>query len=149
MVFFEKMGETLSMKGREATQKAKDLTELAKLNAKVGQLEGKIKTWYQVIGEKVYHSEKDQDHAGLEAEFDMITEMFSEIGQIKKQIAALKGLQECPSCRAQVDENARFCPKCGAKLEDPWTIEDEDICQADAAKAEEADGEDARDAETP
>lgn len=139
MDFFERAGESLSAKGRSAAQKAKDMAELARLNAQAGRLEGKIKTWYQVIGEKVYHREKDQDHAGLEVEFDMVTGTFAEIGRIKKQIAALKGLQECPSCGEQVDESARFCPECGAKLEDPWTMQDgdEDVCetvQDDAAE---------------
>ena len=140
MDFFEKMGETLSTKGKAATQKAKDLADLARLNAQVGQLEGKIRTWYQGSGEKVYHREKDQDHAGLEVEFDMVTEAFAQIGAIKKQIAALKGLQECPSCKAQVEDSAQFCPKCGAKLEDPWTVVDEDVCEADADSCQ-GDGE--------
>ena len=68
------------------------------------------------------------------------TEAFAQIGAIKKQIAALKGLQECPSCKAQVEDSAQFCPKCGAKLEDPWTVVDEDVCEADADSCQ-GDGE--------
>lgn len=117
MAFFEKVGETISTKGKEAAQRAKGVADLAKLNAQLGQLEGRMRTWYQVIGEKVYQNEKDQEHTGLEVEFDRLNETFAEIGRVKKQIADIKGLQECPACKAQVDSDALFCPRCGAKLE--------------------------------
>ncbi len=126
MAFFEKFGETISTKGKEAAQKAKEVADLAKLNAQIGQLEGKIKTWYQVVGEKVYQSEKDQEHSAMEVEFSMITDAFAEIGRLKKQIADIKGLKECPACHAQVDREAQFCPKCGAKLE-----EEEECCSTE------------------
>ncbi|MBQ7841563.1 MAG: hypothetical protein IJ390_13915 [Lachnospiraceae bacterium] len=132
MDFFSKMGETLSTKGKAATQKAKDIAELTKLSTQVGQLEGKIKSWYQVIGEKVYQSEKDQEHAGLEVEFNMITDAFAEIGRIKKQIAELKGVQVCPGCKAEVPADALFCPKCGAKQEKEALVK-----EAEAEAAEE------------
>lgn len=135
MDFFGKMGEAfsskgkdLSAKGKEAAQKAKDVTEIAKLSTKAGQLEGKIKTWYQVIGEKVYQSEKDQEHAGMEVEFNMITDAFAEIGRIRKQIADLKGVQICPGCGSEIDSEAAYCSKCGTKQEK----------EAEEAPAEEA-----------
>lgn len=127
MAFFEKFGETISTKGKEAAQKAKEVADLAKMTAQVGQLEGKIKTWYQVIGEKVYQNEKDQDHSGMEVEFSTITEAFAEIGRLKKQIADIRGLRKCPKCMAEVDRSAQFCPKCGIKLED----EAEEACEAE------------------
>ena len=122
MDFFGKMGEAFSSKGKEfsekgkaAAQRAKDVAEIAKLSTKAGQLEGKIKTWYQVIGEKVYQSEKAEAFSELEVEFNMITEAFAEIGKIRKQIADLKGVQICPGCSAEIDVEACFCPKCGTK----------------------------------
>lgn len=122
MDFFEKVGSVISTRGKEVAQKAKDTSDLVKLRTEVGQLEGKIKTWYQVIGEKVYQNEKDQDHSGLEVEFGMITEAFAEIGRLKKQIAELRGKQECPVCKAEVSGDSAFCPKCGARMEE------EEVC---------------------
>lgn len=119
MAFFEKLGETLSSTGKAAAQKTKEMADLAKLNSQVGQLEGKIKTWYQVIGEKVYQSEKDQEHSGLETEFGMITDAFAEIGRLKKQITEIRGMKTCPECGADVAKDASFCSKCGAKIEEP------------------------------
>lgn len=132
MAFFEKFGETISTKGKEAAQKAKEVADLARLSAQVGQLEGKIKTWYQVIGEKVYQNEKDQEHSGMEVEFSTITDAFAEIGRLKKQIADIKGLRQCPECDAEVDRSAQFCPRCGAKLEE----EQEDCCTEDCEEQE-------------
>lgn len=124
MDFFGKMGETLSTKGKDAAQKAKDVAELAKLNAQAGQLEGKIKTWYQVVGEKVYQMEKDQDHAGLEEEFTLINDAVAQLAAVKKQIAQIKGIQVCPACKAEVNVEYQFCPKCGEKLEKFEIVED-------------------------
>lgn len=116
MDFFNKLGETLTNKSKEVAQTARDVKDMATLNAKIGQQENKIRTWYQVIGEKVYRAEKDQDHSGLEAEFSMITEAFAEIGRLKQEIEKIKGVKTCPSCKAEVDEGVKFCPECGAKL---------------------------------
>lgn len=117
MAFFDKLSETLTTTGKAAAQKTKEMADLAKLSAQVAQQESKIKTWYQVVGEKVYQQEKDQEHAELEAEFGMITEAFAEIAKLKKQIADIKGVRECAACGADVDAKALFCPKCGAKME--------------------------------
>lgn len=139
MDFFEKMGETISTRGKEAAQKAKGVADLAKLNAQLGQLEGKIKTYYQIIGEKVYQKEKDQEHSGLEAEFDLINDALAEIGRIKKQISEIKGAKVCPECKAEVDVAFLFCPHCGAKFEEE-AAPAEDVCEAcgEEAAAEEA-----------
>lgn len=128
MAFFEKVGETISTKGKEAAHRAKDVADLAKLNTQVGQLEGKIKTYYQIIGEKVYQKEKDQEHAGLEAEFNLINDAAAEIARIKKQISDIKGTKECAVCNAEVDNAFAFCPHCGAKFEEP--AEEESCCEA-------------------
>lgn len=119
MAFFEKVGETISTKGKEAAHRAKDVADLAKLNTQVGQLEGKIKTYYQIIGEKIYQKEKDQEHAGLEAEFDLINDAVAEIARIKKQISDIKGTKECGGCGAEVDNAFAYCPHCGTKFEEP------------------------------
>lgn len=130
MAFFEKVGETISTKGKEAAHRAKGVADLAKLNTQVGQLEGKIKTYYQIIGEKVYQKEKDQDHAGLEAEFTLINDAAAEIARIKKQISDIKGTKECAGCGAEVDNSFAYCPRCGAKFEEPAA----DECCKDAAE---------------
>lgn len=140
MDFFEKMGETITSKSKVAAQKAKGVADLAKMNAQVGQLEGKIKTYYQIIGEKVYLNEKDQDHSGLEAEFDLITDAYVEIGRLKKQIADLKGTKECPGCHAEIDNSFAFCPKCGAKMEEEESAAETAECECGEEAAEETCG---------
>lgn len=122
MDFFNKLGETITNKSREAAQTARDVKNLAALNAKIGQQENKIKSWYRVIGEKVYRMEKDQEHSALETEFSMITDAFAEIGRLKKEIEKIKGVKTCPSCHAEVDDSVKFCPECGAKLESEGNV---------------------------
>ena len=134
MAFFDKLGETISTTSRAAAHKTREVADLAKLSSQASQLEGKIKSWYQVIGEKVYQSEKDQDHSGMEAEFDMITEAFAEIGRIKKQIADIRGVKYCPECGAEVSKDSAFCNKCGAKVEEAEAVPEEEGAAADVVE---------------
>lgn len=143
MGFFEEMGEKITAKSKEVAAKAQGAAKLADLRSQATRLEGKIKSCYQNIGEKVYQNEKDQEHTGLEAEFDSINAAFAELDSIHKQIAKLKGLRKCKSCGAQVDMLAAFCPKCGGKMEEEETPQEG--APEDVVDIQEAEG--AREAE--
>lgn len=126
MDFFNKLGETIANKSKEVVQSARDVKDMASLKAKIGQQESRIKNWYQVIGEKVYRAEKDQEHSALETEFSMITDAFAEIGRLKKEMEKIKGVKTCPSCKAEVDDSVKFCPECGERLMSECSSEIED-----------------------
>lgn len=139
MAVLGKVGKTISTKGKEAAHRAKDVAELAKLSAQVSQLEGKLKAYYQIIGEKVYLKEKDQEHTELEAEFDLINSTVAEIAGIKKQISDIRGTRQCAECRAEVDNSFAFCPHCGTKFEEP-AAEPEDVEEPEEGCCCEEDG---------
>lgn len=50
MDFFEKLGDTITTKGKEVTGKAKDLAEIANLKGQIGTCEDVIKKNYIEIG---------------------------------------------------------------------------------------------------
>ena len=59
MAFFDKLGEKISSKSKEVAQKAKDLTDVTKLNAQVSAEEKTINELYFKIGKAYYESHCD------------------------------------------------------------------------------------------
>lgn len=116
MDFFSKLGETLSATGRDVSQKAKDLTGLAKLNMDVRSKEEYILKQYTEIGKQYYELHK-KDTDPVFAEIPLITEALEEIDRLKEEIADLKGLKKCPACGAMIEAEAVFCKQCGQKYE--------------------------------
>ena len=71
-------------------------------------------------------SEIKSENEGLLA----IEDREESIEAYKKQVAEIKGLDVCPNCKAHLDPNVVFCPKCGSKVEEvveevKETVEDE------------------------
>lgn len=54
MEFFDKIGETITTKGREVSDKAKDIAEVANLKGQIHTCEELIKKRYTEIG-KIYY----------------------------------------------------------------------------------------------
>lgn len=117
MDFFSKLGDTLSATGKDVSQKARDLTGLAKLNMDVRTKEEYVLKQYQEIGKQYYESHKEETQPAYE-EVNRIKETLGEIEELKNEIAELKGLKKCPSCGAAMGAEDNFCTACGAKRED-------------------------------
>ena len=52
MDFLEKLGETITIKGKEAADKAKDMAEIASLKSQISTCEEVMKKNYMEIGKK-------------------------------------------------------------------------------------------------
>lgn len=56
MDFFEKLGDTITTKGKEAADKAKELAEIANLKSQISTCEEIVKKNYMEIG-KIYYEQ--------------------------------------------------------------------------------------------
>lgn len=83
MDFFEKVGETITTKGREVTDKAKDIAEIANLRSQISTCEEVVKKNYLEIGKLYYEQFKD-------AEYDDFAEQCSAVANAKAGIQALE-----------------------------------------------------------
>lgn len=122
MDFFSRLGETLTEAGKDVSQKAKDLTGIAKLNMDIKAKEDYMNKQYAAIGKKYYDLHKE-DEEPLFEEMALITEAAEEIQRMERELADLKGMKKCPSCDASMEQDAMFCPKCGAKYESVYEEE--------------------------
>lgn len=135
MDFFSKLGETITETSKDVSQKARDLTELARLNMNMKKKEDFVQKQYLEIGRQYFSLHKDDEEPFFE-EISVIKEKLQEILQLEMQIAAIKGQKKCQNCGTLLEQDSLFCRKCGAKYEDIFVEEPEEEMEC----AQEEDG---------
>lgn len=117
MDFFDKLGETIVTAGKDVTQKAKDISGVAKLRLDIRSKEEFVEKQYAFIGKKYYEAHKDDDVLDF-AECSVIEEALQSIETMKAQLLELRGAKKCPNCGAEISDGSSFCASCGAKIDD-------------------------------
>ena len=115
MDIFNKIGDTIRSTGKDVSQKAKDLSGIAKLKLDIKMKEDFVEKQYAQIGKKYFEDHKDDEILEFE-EIQIIEEAIEAIKKMQLQILDLKGGKECPNCGAFSDEKAEFCSNCGEHL---------------------------------
>ncbi len=116
MDFFDKLGETIVSAGRDVSQKAKDISGVAKLNLDIRAKEDFVNKQYAEIGRRYYDNHKNDVPVPYE-QFESIAEALESIAQMKRDLNEIKGTRECPKCGVKSADGAAFCASCGAKLD--------------------------------
>lgn len=92
MDFFEKLGDTITTKGKEVTGKAKDLAEIANLKSQINTCEDVIKKNYIEIG-RLYYEKHGQEP---EEEYDEFCRAIANakdgIADLEDRIQKVKGI---------------------------------------------------------
>lgn len=131
MAFFDTLTRVISETGHTVVNKTKDVGEIAKLTARVSELERKMDQTYKIIG-KLYveHYGDDPDEVFKQA-VASIKDKQRRIAGYKEDIRVLRGIRRCSACGADVEANSSFCSKCGAKVEPANVVADVDGIFAD------------------
>lgn len=121
MDFFDKIGKTASQTYKYTAEKTSKLAKEAKLRLKMNEDRSDIDDLYKQIGKKVYEKHVIDDNINikedLEEECTKIDVISQEIESILKEILTLKDRKQCPKCFEQIEKDAQYCQKCGAKQE--------------------------------
>lgn len=118
MDFFDKLGESLAEVGRDVGQKAKEVSEVAKLKLDIRSKEDYVEKQFAALGRAYFEKNKDVEGAEDAEQFFLIREAQAEIERMKAEVLRIQGAEECVQCGAKMPENATFCSNCGAKLND-------------------------------
>lgn len=116
MALFDTMKNKISAAGQTTVQKAKDITEITKLNSTISGAEEKVRELYTTMGYEVYRAYYENplpEVAGLIAE---ITQLHEKIEECKAQIDAINAVKTCPQCGSKVSKEMAFCGTCGFRL---------------------------------
>lgn len=115
MAFFDNMKDTLMTAGRDVTQKAKEVSGVAKLKLDIKAKEEELNKAYIVLGKKYYDMHKEAELP--EQEITNISTLLNEIADLKEEVVKTQGACSCPACGATLPQNTAFCSKCGAKID--------------------------------
>ena len=116
MAFWDNLGQKASETTAKAVQKAKDLSDIAKLNSTISEEENKIYNNYLQIG-KLYAAMHPQDgEEDFRAMIDAINESNQQIQECRQKIQDIKKIVKCPQCGAEVPVGVAFCSACGMAM---------------------------------
>lgn len=118
---FETIKRNASGVANKAAKKTNELTNLAKLNVSVKNMEAKLDGVYEEIGRLFYNAERNgEDYTSEIAALIMKADKFmADIDSTRKQINALRKVVVCEGCGNEISEDAAFCSFCGTKQVKP------------------------------
>ena len=118
MSFFNEMKESLVSAGKDVSQKAKEVSGIAKLKLDVKSKEDFIEKQYAELGRSYFEKHKEDEEPAEAEQFKVIKEALEEVERMKTEILNLQGASECPNCGAKMPMGAAFCSSCGTKMEE-------------------------------
>lgn len=92
MDFFEKVGETITSKGKDVADKAKDLAEIASLRSQISTCEEVIKKNYMEIGRLYYEQFKDAEYNDFTEQCTAVTNAKNGVEVLEDKIREIKGV---------------------------------------------------------
>lgn len=140
MAFFEEISKKITNVGQGVAQQAKNLSDTARLNAKISENKKRMSQLLFEMGNDYYKKHrKDQDCEEQEY-IDQLNVLFHEIVKFQKEIEEIKTSETCKVCGFRVAEGAVFCMNCGTRVgaEEIEVEEDEneDVRQCPACGAD-------------
>lgn len=92
MDILERIGDTISAKGKEAADKAKELAEIANLKSQIGTCEEVIKKNYMEIGKLYFELYGDIPEEPFEKACRSIKNAKGGVTELQNKIKEIKGL---------------------------------------------------------
>lgn len=119
MEFLNKLGKKASETYKEAAEKTSKIAKETKLKMKINENKSKINEIYKEIGKKVYQKHTAEEElcikSDLEEECAKIDILSVEIDTYHKEILEIANKKACINCKEHMNNDARFCPKCGTE----------------------------------
>ena len=100
---------------RVVAEKSKTAAEINNLKRKILYEEERIVEIFADIGKKYYKNPND-DPASFKLLCDDIDTRKRRIKRMRFELNNIKGYKICPKCNFEVEQNNKFCGRCGAVL---------------------------------
>ena len=90
--FVTKIGETISVKGKEVSDKARDLAEIANLKSQINTCEEVVKKNYMEIGRRYYELHGAEPEEDYDEQCRAIANARNGIAELEEKIKEIKGI---------------------------------------------------------
>lgn len=115
---WEDLKGSLFAAGRDVSQKAKEVSEIAKIKMDIRAKEDFVEKQFAALGRVYYETNKDTVAEGEAEQFAVIKEAIDEIGRMEQQLLDIQGVVLCPNCGKKSPIGTCYCSDCGSKLDD-------------------------------
>lgn len=119
MGFFDNLGKKASAAYDATAEKTSKIAKEAKFRMKINEDKSEINNIYKEIGKKVYEKHVREENIDIKTELEeectKLDVLSADIETCLKSILELKEKKQCEECHTEIDLDAIFCPKCGAK----------------------------------
>ena len=130
--------EKLNQVTQSTISKSKEVAEVAKLNVENGSLNQSMKGIYTEVGKYVLENGLLSEDESVAAWASKAADIKADIESNAERIKALKNVNTCPGCGAEVPKTSKFCDKCGTPSVVTSTEplkEDEEVIDAEFSEA--------------
>lgn len=117
MDIFNKAKESLTAAGKGFTQKASDVSGLAKVTMKLKEEEKQLDQSLKDLGSSLYNQYNEQAKQIFPELTENIRQLYAAIQSDKEELAYLKGKKICPNCGEELDGDVQRCTSCGMNVE--------------------------------
>lgn len=131
MAFMEKFNvlkDTVTTKGKEVAQKAKDMADIASINSQIKNEQEAVTRALADIGQQVFDIEKDKEDTPYQKQIAAILKAQINIAKLEEEIAEIKGFKKCPNCGKDMPFENSHCGSCGAEYTAPEIPEAPSVC---------------------
>ena len=138
MDFINKALDSLASVGKEVSQKATDVSAIAKATLQMKEKEKQLQNTLKALGTVLYTQKKEVAEELFPELTELIQILDEELTELKEHVSALKGKKACPGCGKDVADDAKFCSNCGAEMPAAKAEEVVDVEVTEAPEAEES-----------
>lgn len=117
MDIFNKAKESLSAAGKGFTQRASDVSGLAKVTMKIKEEEKQLDQSLKELGALLFNQYNPEAQQLFPQETENIRQLYAALKQDREEMAYLKGKKICPNCGEELDGDVQRCTSCGMNVE--------------------------------
>ncbi len=137
MELFDKLGDTIVSVSKDATQKAKDISDRARIRMEIRSKQDYLNKLYLEIGKIYYDAHKDDEEKEFKEQMLLAKDALEVIEELNQQLGQIKGMVRCAVCGQDMSMEADYCSKCGSKLVKPEKETVDESFDTDESSAEE------------
>lgn len=118
MDFLNKAKESISMASKGITQKASDVSGIARVSMKIKEEEKAIQDAYLELGRQLYENHPEEVMKMFPEITFEINNLHKQVVKDKQELSVLKGMRVCPNCGSEQEPDALCCTVCGINMEE-------------------------------
>lgn len=122
MDFFNKAKDSFALAGKGFTQKASDISGIARVSVKIKDEEKEIEETVKMLGTRFYNEKNDEAMSLFPELVNKLKQLYEQLEADKVELAILKGKKICPNCGIELESELMFCTSCGINVENVVSV---------------------------